>query len=348
MKIQIALGTIHKKEKFRVSRGFHKPHRCIVVSIKQDGIIGYGGATEFSVYNADLDLMVKDLLSLRKKLSGYRFETPEMLWHVCHPYLNHNLFALSALDLAGYDFYGKTKQKSVSDLLQLDRAKAPTSSVSISMGSFEEQKNKVLEYNKWKFLKIKIANQNDVKNIISLSNLTDSYFNLDANCGSGWGEAEVLDSLKQLEDSKIEILEQPLPIDSNLLMEKIKSKNCTGIKLFADESFQGQKDIEKCVQGFDGINLKIMKVGGITPTLEIVKEAREKDLLIVAGCMPENTISISATANTAPLFDYIDIDSLVLNRNDFANGLKLENGIIKYTELSGLGFEVLHEELDFY
>lgn len=347
MKIQIALGTIYKKEKFRVSRGLHKPHKCIIVSIEQDGFLGYGSATEFSVYHAEMKLMITDLLSLKKQLSSYRFETPEKLWYDCYPYLKHNLFALSAMDLAGYDLYGKIKQKSVIELFQLEQNQAPCSSVSISMGSFEEQKKKVLEYRLWKFLKIKISNQKEIESIMRLDEITDSFFNLDANCGNGWGKNEVLNSLKRLKGRKIEILEQPLPTAAYRLMEDIKSKNDSGIKLFADESFRGLNDIEKCAQGFDGINLKVMKVGGITPTIEIVKEARKRDLLILAGCMPENTISLSATANIAPLFDYIDIDSIVLNKNDFAEGLKLENGKIIYTTLPGLGFTVMKDKLNF-
>jgi len=343
MKIKLAFGTLYKKERYKVSRGFHKPHDCIMVQLEHGGFSGYGSATAFSVYKATIDQMKKSLGLLASKFKGYKFSTPEVFWKDCSTYIKDDPFALSAIDTAAYDLYGKMHNKTVYELLGIGVGDAPYSSISISMGDIDFQKKKIREYKKWPFVKLKMADATEIEKILELGKDTDARFFLDANCGTGWGCSEILDSLNRLQNSKVDMLEQPLKKDDYDLMQEIKEKNTTGIKLFADESFTKLEDVALCADSFDGINLKIMKVGGITPTLEIVREAREKGLEIMAGCMPENTISIAATANLAPLFDYVDIDSLELHSNDFAKGIYLDSGKIMYTGMPGLGFRILDD-----
>jgi len=143
-------------------------------------------------------------------------------------------------------------------------------------------------------------------------------------------------SLKEL---GVEFIEQPLHEDDWEGMKRLK-KECV-LPLIADESCQRFEDVEKCAEGFHGVNIKLMKCGGLTPALKMIKLARELNLKVMAGCMAESTVGISNLAQIAPLLDYIDADGGMLIKNDTANGVSLKYGNIVYPKENGSGIALL-------
>jgi len=113
------------------------------------------------------------------------------------------------------------------------------------------------------------------------------------------------------------------------------------LPLIADESCQRFEDVEKCAEGFHGINIKLMKCGGLTPALKMIEKARELNLKVMAGCMAESTVGISNLAQIAPLLDYLDADGAMLLKNDTAKGVALQFGKIVYPEEKGSGITLL-------
>ena len=103
--------------------------------------------------------------------------------------------------------------------------------------------------------------------------------------------------------------------------------------LMADESCQVPKDVAHCAElGFDGINIKLVKCGGITPALDMMRQARELNLKLMVGCMTESSVGISAIAQLLPGLDYVDMDGAVLLAEDIASGVKLERGRCIYPQ----------------
>ena len=78
-----------------------------------------------------------------------------------------------------------------------------------------------------------------------------------------------------------------------------------------------------------GVNLKVMKSGGITQTLEQVKQLKAMNLICMMGCMIESSLSISAYTKLSPLFDYLDLDGCFFIKDDPFKKNCVENGIIK-------------------
>jgi L-alanine-DL-glutamate epimerase-like enolase superfamily enzyme len=109
------------------------------------------------------------------------------------------------------------------------------------------------------------------------------------------------------------------------------------LPLIADESCQRFEDVQKCAEGFHGINIKLMKCGGLTPALKMIEKASELNLKVMAGCMAESTVGVSNLAQIASLLDYIDADGAMLLKNDTAKGVKLEHGKIIYPSGHGSG-----------
>jgi len=95
--------------------------------------------------------------------------------------------------------------------------------------------------------------------------------------------------------------------------------------------------VKKCAEGFHGINIKLTKCGGITPAMRMIKEARTLGLKVMVGSMNESTIGSAAIANLIPLLDEVDADGPLLLKEDVADGLNYDNGIIKLSGANGLG-----------
>ena len=109
------------------------------------------------------------------------------------------------------------------------------------------------------------------------------------------------------------------------------------LPIIADESCLKLEDVSKCAEGFHGINIKLMKCGGITPALQMIQIAKAKHLKIMAGCMTESSIGISNLVQLAPLLDYIDADGALLLQSDIAKGVTFKNGEIIYSNENGSG-----------
>ena len=113
------------------------------------------------------------------------------------------------------------------------------------------------------------------------------------------------------------------------------------LPLMADESCAIPSDIQRCHGAFHGVNIKLMKCGGITPARKMIRIARNLNMKVMVGCMPESSIGVSAIAQLAPLLDCVDIDSIALLDRDIATGVKLDHGRIVYPTKPGCGTEIL-------
>ena len=166
-----------------------------------------------------------------------------------------------------------------------------------------------------------------------LRTLTDAPFRIDAN--EGWTFEAVKNFLPDLKELGVMLIEQPLP--KNNLDEMKELKRLSDIPLFADESCVEQKDVAACAACFHGINIKLTKCGGITPALEMIKEARHLGMQIMIGSMNESSVGTAAIAHLLPLADYADADGPLLLKEDVATGLNYENGKIAIEGAYGLG-----------
>ena len=143
-----------------------------------------------------------------------------------------------------------------------------------------------------------------------------------------------------MKDLNVELLEQPLPADDwdgmKKLRKEIKKKNYD-IPVFADESWRTEEDIDRCVDLFDGINLKLPKCGGVTPARLLAAKAKHLGLRLMSASSIESTIGVSAICQLAPLFDFIGIDGPLLIEKKVGIGVHAEKGKLIYPHENGTG-----------
>ena len=295
---------------------------------------GHGECTEISYYGISIDTLVKKLTSSKSRIESIPFTEPTIFYQHLQKIIGNIPFLLSAFDCAYYDLFGKISQESTRTILgiQADRA-APFSSLTIGMDTLVEMQQQIIR-TPWSSYKIKLGSPDDMALIKGLAKTTDAPLRLDAN--GGWSLEFAQRFISETQDIPIEFIEQPLSAADDQQMPKLKSY--TQRILIADESCHGVDDVKNCAEGFDGINIKLMKSGGITPALEMIKLARKLNLKVMLGCMTETSIGISAAAQLAPLVDFVDLDGALLIKNDIAKGVKVTTGgEIIFPEVPGNG-----------
>jgi L-alanine-DL-glutamate epimerase-like enolase superfamily enzyme len=87
----------------------------------------------------------------------------------------------------------------------------------------------------------------------------------------------------------------------------------------------------------DGVNLKLMKCGGITEMRRMIHAARACGLRVLLGSMVETSLALSAAAQLAPLADELDLDGRWLIASDPFDGAPRELGVIAPNSRPGLG-----------
>ena len=317
MKVKHKILNLPFHHPFTISKGTKTHQPTFVVELEFMGIRGYGEAPAISYYNIPVEKMAEDLERKKIFVEKFAFSDPERYWHYLHHLFPANPFLVCALDMAGWDIYGKLKRKQLYQLWGLDTAIAPLTDYTIAIDTIEKMVEKMKEKH-WPIYKIKTGVENDIEMVTELRKHTDAIFRVDAN--AGWTLEQALQKIPLLENLGIEFVEQPLAKD-NWEGMKILYKE-SPLPLIADESCVFESDVEKCHQHFHGINIKLTKCSGITPARRMVIKAKELGMTVMVGCMNESSVGTAAIAQLAPMLDYVDMDGPLLLAEDIATGVK--------------------------
>ncbi|HUS03180.1 MAG TPA: dipeptide epimerase [Chitinophagaceae bacterium] len=332
MKVKYRPYNLRFKHPFTISRGTKTHQPTLIIELEHFGIKGYGEAPAISYYDIPVEKMIKDLEGKRNLVEKFSFIDPERWWHYCHHLFPRNSFLVCALDIAGWDLYGKIKRKKLYELWGLDISTIPMTDFTIGIDSIDAMIDKMNE-TPWPIYKIKLGTQHDVEIITELRKHTNAVLRIDAN--AAWKADEALEKINAFKHLGVELIEQPLSKDDWDGMKFLFERS--PLPLFADESCVAENDVEKCHNHFHGINIKLTKCGGITPAKRMITKARALNMQVMAGSMNESSIGTSAVAHLLPLLDHVDMDGPLLLAEDVGEGIKFDNGKIIYPETNGTG-----------
>ncbi|HET7115783.1 MAG TPA: dipeptide epimerase [Hanamia sp.] len=335
MNLKYKTSNLPFKHPFTISKGTKTHQPALLVELEFFGIRGYGEAPAIPYYNISVDKMIDDLEAKRNFVEKVAFTDPERYWHYLHHLFPENPFLVCALDMAGWDLFGKLRHRQLYELWNLDISKNPLTDITIGIDTIESMVSKMKE-TPWPIYKIKLGTDNDVHIMQELRKHTDSVFRIDAN--AAWKAEEALEKIKIFENLNVEFIEQPLAKDDWEGMKFLYEHS--PLPLIADESCVSEHDVEKCKNHFHGINIKLTKCSGITPARRMIEKARELEMKVMMGCMNESSIGTAAIAQLLPLLDYVDMDGPLLLAEDVAKGVQYDYGKIIYSDGFGLGVSV--------
>jgi L-Ala-D/L-Glu epimerase len=332
MKLNYYQHNLPFKYPFTTARGTKTHQPILIVELDFMGIKGYGEAPAIAYYNVTVESMVAELESKRIVIEKYALQDPDRFWHFLHHLFPTNNFLVCALDMAGWDLYGKMQNKPLHKLWNVEMNNNIVTDYTLGMDTIEKMVEKLQE-NPWPIYKVKMGGNNDIQMIEALRKETDKPIRVDVN--SGWKVEEAIMKIPILKTLGIEFVEEPIERFNYEGMALVKKDAV--LPLMADESCVKETDVNICATCYDGINIKLTKCGGITPALRMIENARKLGLKIMLGCMNESTVGSAAMAQLQPLVDFIDADGPLLLTQDIATGITYDYGKVIVSDKTGLG-----------
>jgi L-alanine-DL-glutamate epimerase-like enolase superfamily enzyme len=324
------------KHRFTIAHQSREVQETLIVRLEEDGLFGLGESTTNPFYGITLDNMREALEKFKPVLLGGKWNTPAELWELGKEVFRDNPFAQCALDQAAWDLYTKKKGKKLYEYLDLNPQRIPTTNFTIGIDTVEKMCAKLREV-EWPIYKIKLGTDQDLEIVRELRKNTNSIFRVDANCA--WTVDQAISYSEELALLGVEFIEQPLAKDNLEGMREVFAHS--KLPLIADESCISEADVDKCQGRFHGVNIKLVKAGGITPALRMIQQAKALGMKTMVGCMTESSVGISAIAHIAPLLDYVDMDGAMLLAKDPAKGVRIFPDEVLFPEGPGIGAELL-------
>ena len=299
MKLKFYPFTINLKEQFTISVNSRATTPAIMVEIEQDGTKGYGEAS-LPPYLQDDQKSVNDFLQ-RVNLSSFKnpLDINIILDYIDNLSMGNNS-AKAAVDIALHDLFAKLKNIPLYEYFNINKREDIYTSFTIGISDEESMKQKIANASDYKFLKIKLGTENDRKIIELISSVTDQKLFVDVN--QGWSdEYYALDMVNWLVEQNVVLVEQPLP------KEKIKESKWLNerspLPIIADEAVPNINDLDLIKEAYSGINIKLMKCGGLRQAHRMILKSRELNLKIMIGCMTETSYAITAASHLSSLAD---------------------------------------------
>jgi len=320
---------IQLRHTFRLARGDSDSRRVLIVEIEHDGLIGRGEAAPIARYGQDAVSAARAAEAMVAQMGDPRaFDSAAAQVAVAG-----EPAAEAAVDMALRDLAGKRLGVPLYELMGIDPTSMPVTSFTIGMDTPDIVEEKVREAERFAVLKVKMGSEDDRRVLEAVRSVTDRPVRVDAN--EGWTLEDALARLEWLQEMGVEFVEQPLPADQLDEMRELKRQS--PLPLIADESVAHAEDIPRLAEAFDGINIKLMKCGGLGEALRMIHVARAHGLKIMLGCMVESSLAITAAAHIAPLVDWADLDGNLLITNDPFIGAEVSQGKLVLPSEPGLG-----------
>lgn len=344
MELEIQTFTVNKRFPLTISRGTTAQSTNIWVKIKQDGIEGWGEASPFSVGDIPQtpESLVQALTAIQPKLinlTPFDFQQIEALFSQ----VKLPSAAKTALDLAFHDWLGKKVGLPLWQLWGLNRDTIVPISVTIGINTPAGAQARVIDWINYlnvRVLKVKLGSPEgiaaDKKMLLAVKEVAPSDALLYVDANGGWSLEDAITMSHWLKSVGVEYIEQPLA--ANITLQQLPQLyQQSSLPIFVDESCWTSQDIPQLAAFVDGINIKLMKSGGLREALRMVHTAKAYGLKVMFGCYSDSNLANTAAAHLAPLADYLDLDSHLNLVDDPFQGADIHNGCLIPNTQPGLG-----------
>ena len=342
MRITVQTFTVHKKFALQISRGTTAQSTNIWLRIEEENIEGWGEASPFSI-----DKELTDTSSLLSQLEAINSQL-EPFHPLQRQEINDKLQQLqvgsairAAVDMAVYDWLGKKANLPLWKIWGLSRDRIVPISVTIGISSPQAAVKRLKDWQNTlevKLIKLKLGSPEGIEADKAMvdairQEAPDTRLTVDAN--GGWSFSQAIAMSHWLAEGQVEYIEQPLPViqDDRLSALSLDSP----LPIFVDESCFNSADVLRLANSVAGVNLKIMKTGGLTEAMRAIQVAKACGLKIMFGCYSDSSLANTAMAHLSPWADYLDLDSHLNLKDDPFKGATVVAGRLMPNERSGLG-----------
>jgi L-alanine-DL-glutamate epimerase-like enolase superfamily enzyme len=333
MRVRARRYDLHLEIPFSISRSTTKTHAVYVAEIEHEGIVGYGEASPSAYYGDGPTLAQETIAGSQDLIGSDPFAVQDVSERLAEKF-PASPSGRAAVETALLDIMGKKTGQPLYRLLGLSGRCPPKTSLTVGVSDVSLVENRLDFLRGFPILKAKVGFGDEEALLSLLSKETGATLRVDAN--EGWTLEEAIAKVGDYgRRYGIEFFEQPLPKEDQEGYRELKRR--TDAAIIVDESIRCKEDVLRWAGCADGVNIKVMKCGGLLEALRMIWVARACRLRVMLGCMVESSVGISAAAHVAPLVDYCDLDGNLLISNDPFEGVKARNGVLVLPEAPGLG-----------
>jgi len=337
MNLRFRPFELHLKHVFTLANNSRRTTPVMLTEIDFEGITGYGEAS-MPPYLGESHATAEAFL---RQVDLARFDSPFLMEDIL-AYVDQivpgNYAAKASVDIALHDLVGKLVGQPWHRLWGLDPRRTPDTSFTIGIDKPDVVREKTREAAPYKILKVKLGQGNDRDMIRAVRATTDKPLCVDVN--QGWtSKQKALDIIHWLKEQGVVFVEQPMP--KTALSDIAWLTQRSPLPVMADEALQTASDLERVNGVYSGINVKLMKCGGLRNAYIMMKMARVLGMKVMIGCMTETSCAVTAAAQLSPLADWADLDGNLLIDNDIFQGIQIVDGKVFLPDLPGIGIRLL-------
>ncbi|MEO8589247.1 MAG: enolase C-terminal domain-like protein [Flavobacteriales bacterium] len=341
MRLSLATYRLLFKHPFGTAHGLRNGTDSVFVRLCDNGHEGYGEATLPPYLNETQAHVFQELkgMDLVRQIDALRTGKDVSNETLSPP-------TRAALSTAYYDLISRQQGVSVSTLLTRGVGTgSPQGRAMVTLGhsSPHEIPAKLKELPRSAILKVKLGSDHDLETLGVVLGADERPLFLDAN--QGWmNVAQAMAAIGVVGGARLVGLEQPFAKDRLDLHKELRDEGAGA--LFADESVQDMADLERSVEAFTGVNVKLMKCGGLDRAFAMINRARELGMAVMLGSMSESSLGCGAMAQLAGSADLLDLDGPWLIANDPFMGLGMTEDGLTVEEPFGVGIRPSDKVLD--
>lgn len=348
MKIDVNTHTVHKIEPLKFSRKEETKDKIAIIQVTDHGITGLGEVAPFSYYGIDNSWPVLEAWFPRLNIiEGFsplqRRKVDDKLRSLGAP-----SSIRAGIDIALHDWLGKASGLPLCDILGLQGLPYPDTSLTIGINSPKAASDRLrswLKLGPTHLWKVKMGSPEGLdadkamfEPLAKLIKESSAKVYVDAN--GGWTQDQASHMAEWLKPHGVLFIEQPLPRGEEAGLANLAESSA--LPVYADESCLHTHDMQELVSGAKagchGINIKLMKCGGIREAIRMITLARHHNLKVMLGCFSNTILGNTAAAHISSLVDYVDLDShLNLKDDPVSDGAIWKDGRLIPNDQPGLG-----------
>ncbi|CAK6693522.1 dipeptide epimerase [Synechococcus sp. BA-124 BA4] len=354
--------TLTKAVPLAISRGTTASVRRLVVELAHEGLVGRGEAGGFDTgqraYATEtVAAELEALLARFASAEGRSLSAELPAFQALEPWLAPlSPPARCAIDLALHDWWGQKLGQPLWRLWGLDRAACSPTSVTLGLAGVEQV---LARLDLWqdrlgcwpRRLKLKLGSPDGpdhdralvlavVQRLQERAGAAGRVSELQVDANGGWDLATAQQLIPWLAEQGVVLVEQPLPAqldpDADTAGFAALDLSCP-IPLVADESCWTLADLLRLAPHVDGVNIKLLKSGGLSEALLMARTARSLGLELMLGCYSDSALLNGAASQLLPLVRWPDLDSHLNLIDDPFEGPELRADLLLPSIHPGLG-----------
>ena len=336
------------KEPFRISRGSCTEAKVVVATVSDGVHVGRGEGDPLARYNQSTASVLAQIESIKDEKNLDRDKLQQLLPPGA---------ARNALDCALWDLEAKISGKRVWELTNISIVPEAETSFTISLDTPDKMgasaaaflrqaerkhdaktkegrspdrprqlgsRRSLMTFGVPKILKLKLGGDDfDLARVEAVRSAAPAArLLIDAN--ESWSPKHYRQIVPALKELGVELIEQPFPADADEVLERLDHP----IPVCADESCHTTADLPHLTNGYEVINVKLDKTGGLTEALRLCERARESGFKLLIGCMVCTSLGIAPARLLTSNTEWVDLDGSLLLACDRDYAITYENGRI--------------------